>query len=170
VEQTGWSQFSTLEAGIRHSFDAGLLSEVEWSLETGFFLDTSAVHFSDYRHFKTNPLYVDMADLDRALMFAGYYETSTKRYWINLHASLTSSYLLFKYLPWFSERLWKESLHFSYLHTKDTPNYLQFGYSMNELFFLVDIGVYVGFGERGPAEQPRGWGYKGVTGRLNFRF
>ena len=81
-----------------------------------------------------------------------------------------SSYLAIKFLPWFSERLWKESLHLSYLYTPDTPHYLQLGYSLNELFFLIDLGVYVGFGEGGPDEEPQGWGYRGVTGRLNFRF
>jgi hypothetical protein len=48
-------------------------------------------------------------------------------------------------------------------------NYLQLGYSLNEHFFLVDLGVFVGFGESGTGAL-QGWGYRGVTGRLNFRF
>jgi len=168
MENTGWSDFSMAEAKIRHAFDVGLLSEVNWSLAAGAFLDTSSVHFSDYRHFKSNPLYIDMADLDNALMFSDYYQASTKQYWAELHATLTSSYLLFKYLPWFSERLWKESLDFTYLYTPETPNYLQLGYRLEEIFFMVDVGVYVGFRER--IETPGDWGYQGVTFRLNLRF
>lgn len=170
MESTGWSEFSTLEGKISHSVEVGLLSQIDWNLSAGLFLDTASVHFADYRHFKTNPLHVDMSRLDNALMFTDYYETSTDRYWVSLQGSLTTSYLMVKYLPWFSERLWKESLHLAYLYTPDHRNYMQLGYSLNELFFLLDIGVYVGFGERGNAEQPEGWGYKGVTGRLNFRF
>jgi hypothetical protein len=49
------------------------------------------------------------------------------------------------------------------------PNYLQVGYSLNEIFFLVDLGVFIGFRER-TGEGTRGWGYEGITGRLNFRF
>ena len=131
-------------------------------------MDTASVHFADYKHFKTNPLYLDMADLDEALMFSDYYQSSTKRYWVNLHASLTSSYLLIKYLPWFSERLWTESLDLSYLYTPGTPNYLQLGYRMNDILFMVDVGVYVGFREK--TELPGDWGYQGVTFRLNFDF
>ena len=168
VESTGWSEFSMAEAKINHSFDLGLLSEVNWSLAAGAFLDTTALHFSDYRHFKSSPLYIDMAKLDRSLMFSDYYQASTKRYWVNLHATLTSSYLLIKYLPWFSERLWKESLDFTYLYTPETPNYLQVGYRMDEIFFMVDVGVYVGFREK--IESPGDWGYQGVTFRLNLRF
>jgi hypothetical protein len=74
-----------------------------------------------------------------------------------------------KYLPWLSERLWRESLDLAYLYTPEVPNYLQVGYSLNEIFFLVDLGIYVGFRERGP-EDSRSWGYEGFTARLNFRF
>jgi hypothetical protein len=169
LKDSGWSDFSVLETGIRHSFDVGLMSRLDWSVGLGYFPDTASVHFSDFKHFKTNPLYVDMAGLDQATMFADYYESSTSRYWVDLHATLTSSYLLVKYLPWFSERLWRESLHLGYTHTPSIPNYLQFGYSLNEIFFLVDLGVFVGFRERS-GEGSQGWGYEGITGRLNFRF
>ena len=169
LEENGWSDFSVLETGIRHSLDVGLLSRLDWSLDAGYFPDTASVHFSDYKHFKASPLPVDMTGLENATIFTRYYETSTDQYWVNFNATLTSSYLLIKYLPWFSERLWRESLHLAYLHTPDVPNYLQFGYSLNEIGFLVDLGVYVGFRER-TGEDTHGWGYEGVTARLNFRF
>ena len=169
LEEAGWADFSMLESGIRHSFEVGLLSTMDWSLSAGYFPDTTSIHFSDFKHFKTNPLYIDMAGLDQALMFSEYYGTSTSKYWVNLHATLTSSYLLIKFLPWFSERLWKESLDLAYLHTPDTHNYLQLGYSLNEIFFMLDLGVYVGFRERDP-EVTGDWGYEGFTVRMNCRF
>lgn len=168
LENSGWSDYKMLEAKIRHSFDVGLLSKLKWSLAAGAFLDSTAVHFSDYKHFKSNPLYIDMAGLDNALMFSEYYQASTNQYWANIHATLTSSYLLIKYLPWFSERLWKESLDLAYLYTPGTPNYLQAGYRLEDIFFLIDLGVYVGFRES--LETPGKWGYQGVTVRLNFKF
>lgn len=168
LEQSGWSDYKMLEASIRHSFDIGLLSKFNWSLSAGTFLDTTAIHFSDYKHFKSNPLYIDIAGLDRALMFSEYYQASTNQYWTRLDATLTSSYLLIKYLPWFSERLWQESLDVVYLYTPETPNYLQLGYRLEDIFFLIDLGVYVGFRE---SLEPSGaWGYEGVTFRLNLKF
>jgi hypothetical protein len=169
LAETGWSEFSMVEAGISHSFEVGLLSTLEWSLKAGAFPDTASIHFSDFRHFKTNALYVDMARLNQALMFPGYYQPSTHRYWLSFNATLTSSYLMIKFLPWFSERLWKESVDIAYLYTPGLRNYVQVGYRLEEIFFLVDLGLYVGFVERGPGGEGD-WGYEGVTARLNFRF
>jgi len=156
-----WSDFSQLWGGISHSAQVGLLSELEWSLNSGLFLRKESLHFSDFRHFKSNPLIFDMARFDNALMLMDYYEASTSEYWAGADVKLTSSYLLIKYLPWFSERLWKESLGVSYLYTPQIPHYLQLGYSMDEIFFMADIGVYIAFQD---------WDYKGFGARICFRF
>lgn len=161
LENGNWSDFSLMTAGITHSLETGLMSVLDWSLSSGYFLNNSALHFSDFRHFKSSPLYIDMAGFDGALMLMDYYEASTSDYWFHADAKLTSSYLLIKFLPWFSERLWKESLGLTYLYTPQTPHYVQMGYSLNELFFLIDLGVYVGFQEGK---------YKGFGAHLNFRF
>ena len=161
LEDQGWSDFSLISAEIAHTLNTGLLSSLDWSLRSGYFLNTRALHFSDYQHVKSSPLYIDMAGFDKALMLMDYYEASTPDYWFQADAVLTSSYLLIKFLPWFSERLWKESVGLTYLYTPQTPHYIQLGYSLNEVFFLVDLGVFVGFQEGT---------YKGFGAHLNFRF
>ncbi len=161
LDNGNWSDFSLLHAGITHSLETGLLSVLDWSLQSGYYLNTTALHFSDFSHFKSSPLYIDMAGFDNALMLMDYYEASTSDYWVNADVKLTSSYLLIKFLPWFSERLWKESVGIAYLYTPQAPHYVQLGYSLNELFFLIDLGVYVGFQEGE---------YKGFGAHLNFRF
>ena len=102
-----------------------------------------------------------MANFNYALMLMDYYEASTSDHWFSGDVMFTSSYLLIKFLPWFSERLWTESLSAAYLYTPAIPHYMQVGYSLNEIFFLVDLGVYVGFQD---------WDYKGFGARVNFRF
>jgi Family of unknown function (DUF5686)/CarboxypepD_reg-like domain len=161
LENMGWADFSLLSMGIRQSVEAGLLSSLDWSLESGYFLNNTALHYSDFRHFKSSPLYIDMARFDNALMLMDYYEASTSDYWVTADVKLNASYLLIKFLPWFSERLWKESLGITYLYTPQAPHYMQLGYSLDEIFFLLDLGVYVGFQEGN---------YKGFGARLNFRF
>ena len=161
MESEGWSDFGMLTASIRHRVDIGLLSELDWILGGGYFIENTSLHFSDFKHFKAYPLYIDMADFDDALMLMDYYEASTSEHWIYADAAFNSSYLLIKFLPWFSERLWTETLRISYLHTPQTPHYAQLGYSLNEIFFLADLGLYVGFQEGK---------YKGFGARLNFRF
>jgi hypothetical protein len=161
LESSGWADFNVISMEIKHSLDAGLLSTLDWSVGSGYFLNSSSIHFSDYQHFKSSPLYIDMAGLDDALMLMDYYEASTSDYWFNAGARFSSSYLLLKFLPWFSERLWKESLGITYLYTPQAPHYVELGYSLNEIFFLVDLGVYTAFQEGK---------FKGVMGKLNFRF
>jgi len=161
VEHEHWSDFSLLTGEIRHTVNIGLLSELDWSLGSGYYLYTTALHYSDFKHFKSYPLYIDMADFDDALILMDYYEASTSDYWVHADATYNSSYLLIKYLPWFSERLWTESLNLTYLYTPQVPHYIQVGYSLNEILFLADLGVFVGFQEGV---------YKGFGARLNFRF
>jgi hypothetical protein len=161
LEDEGWSDFSQLWGGITHNVQVGLLSELDWSVQSGLFIRKENLHFSDFKHFKSYPLIFDMARFDHALMLMDYYEASTSEHWASADVKLTTSYLLIKYLPWFSERLWNESIGLSYLYTPQIPHYMQLGYSLNEIFFMADIGVYVAFQD---------WGYKGFGARLNFRF
>ncbi len=161
LENSGWADFNLISMEINHSREAGLLSTLDWSVGSGYFLGNNAIHFSDYKHYKSSPLYIDMASFDNALMLMDYYEASTSDYWFNAGVKFTSSYLLIKFLPWFSERLWKESVGITYLYTPQAPHYVQVGYSLNEIFFMADLGVYAAF-QKGE--------FKGITARLNFRF
>ncbi|MEN8229172.1 MAG: DUF5686 and carboxypeptidase regulatory-like domain-containing protein [Bacteroidota bacterium] len=161
LEENGWSDYNLFQLGIRHHMEVGLLSKLDWSLQSGYFMDARSIHYADFKHFKSSPLLIDMAGFDQALMLMDFYEASTSEYWTQAEATLTSSYLLLKFLPWFSERLWKESLGITYLYTPQAPHYIQLGYSLNELFFLVDLGLFVAIQEGE---------YKGFGARLNFRF
>ena len=49
----------------------------------------------------------------------------------------------------------------SYLGSRYHPNYTEIGYSMSEIFFLAEIGVYVGFEDLG---------YKSVGAKLILKF
>ena len=158
---SGRSDFSLVEGGIDQTLEVGLLSDLDWSVSAGHFFRRRSIHFSDYKQFKAYPLYIDMAGLDDALFLLDYYEAATAEYWIDARATLTSSYLLLKFLPWLSERLWKESIGMAYLYTPGINHYLQAGYSLNEIFFLADLGVYVAVQD---------WSFKGAGVRLNFRF
>jgi len=161
LEQTGWSDFGQIRAAIYQNTDLGLMSKIRWTVVSGLFFRNESMHFSDFRHFKSSPLILDMANFDDALMLLDYYEASTSDHWFRGDVKITSSYLLIKFLPWFSERLWTESLSAAYLYTPTIPHYMQLGYSLNEIFFVMDLGVYVGFQD---------WDYKGFGARVNFRF
>jgi hypothetical protein len=58
-----------------------------------------------------------------------------------------SEYLLLRYLSVFNKRTWSESLHLNYLTTPEYKNYWEVGYSLNNLFFAGNVGVFAGFNE-----------------------
>jgi hypothetical protein len=161
VESTGWADYQRIALHIRHSLDVGLLSRLNWSLGSGYYFSNNSLHFSDYMHFKSSPLYIDKAGFNDAWMLMDYYEASTSDYWFSARTRFSSSYLLIKFLPWFSERLWKESVGINYLFTPQAPHYVEVGYSLNDIFFLMDLGVFAAF-QQGD--------FKGVIAKLNFKF
>lgn len=161
VESTGWADYRRIALHIRHSLDVGLLSRLNWSLGSGYYFSNNSLHFSDYMHFKSSPLYIDKAGFNDAWMLMDYYEASTSDYWFSARTRFSSSYLLIKFLPWFSERLWKESVGINYLFTPQAPHYVEVGYSLNDIFFLMDLGVFAAF-QQGD--------FKGVIAKLNFKF
>jgi len=161
IDNRNWSHFSALAASIEQDSELGLLATIKYKFSGGYFFNSSAMHFSDYKHFKSFPLLFDLIGLENVFTALNYYEPSTNNYWFEAHASLTTPYLLIKLLPWFSERLWTESIGISYLKTPEIGHYTQVGYSMNEILFLMDIGLYVGFEDLS---------YRGFGVKINFRF
>jgi hypothetical protein len=171
VESTGWADYQLLQGGLLQELEVGLLSTLNYRIEAGYFLDKGSLHFADYMHFKSSPLLADMIDFRETFMLLdidpdatdriNYYRGSTSDYYIEGHARFQSSYLLLKLLPWMSERLWNESISVSYLYTPDIKNHIQLGYSLNEIGFLLDVGVFTAL---------ENWSYHGTGVRINFRF
>jgi hypothetical protein len=55
----------------------------------------------------------------------------------------------------------RENILFSYLGSRYRPNYTELGYSMSEILFLAEVGIYVGF------EDLK---YKSIGGKLIIKF
>ena len=66
-------------------------------------------------------------------------------FYIEGHFKYTTPYLLLKFIPGLSNTLIRENLSMSYLFTHNTGSYTEIGYSMSEVLFLGEIGVYTGF-------------------------
>jgi len=53
--------------------------------------------------------------------------------------------LLLKYLPGLSKTLIRENLSLSYLGSRYHRHYTELGYSITDLAFVGELGVYAGF-------------------------
>lgn len=117
LNNTTWANYQLLSLGLRQSMDVGLLSKLYYRAEGGLFLSTNNMHFADYQHFKSSPVMFDMIGFGQTFALLDYYRGSTSEYYAEAHAGLRSSYMLIKLLPWFSERLWSETISAGYLYT-----------------------------------------------------
>jgi len=159
---SGWASFDMLAIGAGQRAETGLLSHIDWSFEAGYFLRTDRMHFSDYKHFKSVSLPVDMQDFNNGFMLLDPYASSTNEYYIEGHLSFETAYLAFKFLPFLSDKVWTESLSLSYLYNPLVPHHIELGYSMQNLFlYMVDAGIFIGFED---------WNFIGPGLRFNLRF
>jgi hypothetical protein len=55
----------------------------------------------------------------------------------------------------------RENISFSYFGSRFRKNYTEIGYSVSEILFLVELGVYAGFDD---------FNYRSVGAKLVFKF
>jgi len=125
--------------------DIGAFSELRWRARAGAFTDNRNVPFYDFFHFNPQPPLVLLDDYQDAFMLPAYYSLSTPEAFGEFHIKYTTPYLLIKLLPGISNTLMRENVSLSLLGTKNKPFYTEIGYSISEIFFLAEAGVYVGF-------------------------
>ena len=161
VENSGWADYSLLIGGLHHQREVGLLSKLNYRIEGGAYLHTGNMHFSDYNHFKASPLLFDKIGFAETFLLLDHYRASTNEHYFQAHGQLSSAYMLLKLLPWFSERLWNEAVSVDYLYTLSVNHHIQAGYSITEIGFMFDVGIFTAF---------ENWRYHGTGLRFYLRF
>ncbi|HEX2970260.1 MAG TPA: DUF5686 and carboxypeptidase regulatory-like domain-containing protein [Bacteroidales bacterium] len=138
-------QYDMLRFEAAKRKDIGAFSEFRWRLRTGGFLNKKYVTFYDFYHINSQPLPLLLNNYEDAFMLPSFYSMSTPEFFVQAHTKYTTPYLFLKYLPFLSNTLMRENLSFSYLGSVNHPHYYEAGYSISEIFFLAEFGVYVGF-------------------------
>ncbi|MBI5219824.1 MAG: carboxypeptidase-like regulatory domain-containing protein [Bacteroidia bacterium] len=138
-------KFIHLEAGIRQNIKMGPNNRLSYRLACGDFLLKDRLYFTDYKHFNTQEIPVVVGDFPNSFQFLAYYKYSANSGYAQGFVTYQSPYLVIKYLPWFSNRMWMENLYLSALYTEKCKPYWEAGYSMNQIGLLCGIGVFVGF-------------------------
>ena len=137
--------FDFIEGQISQSKDLGLFSDIDWSIGAGVFINNKNLHFADFKHFNTQeiPLLLDRPKY--AFMLLEYYQYSTPEWFAEAHIKYNTPFLIIKRLPFFSEKLWQETLYGSYLYQPEFKNYVELGYGLTDVYFVADAGIFVGF-------------------------
>jgi hypothetical protein len=156
-----YKQFDMIRIEVFKHQETGAFSEFRWRLRTGGYLNNSGLSYYDFFHFNSQQLPLMLDDYQDAFMLPAYYSLSTPEFFGEAHVKYTTPYLLLKLLPGFSNTLLRENISISYLGSRFHKNYTEIGYSISEVFFLGEVGVYAGFNDLT---------YKSIGGKVVLRF
>ena len=153
--QHGINEFSEIKQGLRVSdmlrFEAsrntaiGAFGNFRWRVRAAGFLDNRSLTFYDFFHINSQPLPLLLNNYEDAFMIPSFYSMSTPEFYTEVHLKYTTPYLLLKLLPVLSNTLMRENLSLSFMGSRFNPFYTELGYSISEILFLGELGVYVGF-------------------------
>lgn len=150
------SDYEVVRGKIAQKKEWGIFNAFNWQVGAGYFLRNEQMHFSRFQHFNTSEIPVNFKSWENAFLLLDDYRYSTNEWYAKAHVSYTTPYLLLKFLPVLSNRLWTENLYTSYLTQPNYKNYVEVGYSMNQIFLIGSAGVFAGFEDGSYAR----WGFR----------
>lgn len=139
------SDFSYIDFSYRQQANISPSAGIDLHANAGYFFNNRQMHFSQFRHFKTNEIPVLLNFYTHSFQLVNDYELSTNKSYLNLGGEIRSEYILLRYLSLVNTRTWSESLHLNYIATPSVHSYWEAGYSLNSLFFWGNLGVFTGF-------------------------
>ena len=150
------SDFDFLRFKISQTIRYGYFSRFSYAASAGKYFNTNRLSFADYRHFYGNEAFVSFDHTGaEPYQLLPQYTFSTNDWYASANAHYRSPLLALKYIPFLSNAPFEENLYFSYLLHPNLRNYAEAGYGIS-LLRLMDVGVYVGFSEKGY----HSWGFR----------
>ena len=150
------SDFDFVRIQIEQRRNFGYHNTFEYQVDAGKFLYTGQLYFADFHHIYANQSGVSLDKNLRSFQLLPTYALSTPEWYLQAHVRYQTPYLALKHLPIFKSPLIQEGIHFSYLFQPTLRHYTEFGYSLNNLFMMVDVGLFVGFEQT----KYRSWGFR----------
>jgi len=139
------SSYRYIYGGINHDISLRNRASLSYMLTYGKFFDVDQIHFSEYKHFNTQPLPVMVGGFDRSFQLLDYYKYSTFDQYLEGHIHYKTQLLLLKRLPLISQRIWTENIYLNYLNTSSLNNYLELGYGLGNIWAIGNVGVFTSF-------------------------
>jgi len=138
-------QYDMLKANISRRDRFGALSEFRWRLTGGGFINRKNLQLQDMYFFNTQESPVLLNSFGDAFYLKPYYSISSPSFFSEAHVRYTTPWLLLKRLPGLSRTLMRENISIASLWTPDYGFYSEIGYSVSEIFFMAELGVFAGF-------------------------
>lgn len=139
------ADYDYLEAGVRQWIKTGEAANFAYEIKTGWFPRNKQIHFSEYYHNNVQKVPFLLKEHRHAFFLPDYYSLSTSNKFFEAHASYKSPFIALKYLPLIEKTMWREMVWTSYYNKPGFNNYFEAGYSLLDVLFNFNIGVYVGW-------------------------
>jgi hypothetical protein len=140
------TDYSLLETSVKQAFNIGFNDRINYSVKAGSFLSKKQTFFADYRHFNTSKPMLMIGSSWDTYRLLDFYQYSTTNDYLEAHLQYTSDRLLLKRLPILNNSLAiQENLFANYLTHADKQNYWEVGYSLSQIFLLLDVEVVWSF-------------------------
>ncbi|MEM9824530.1 MAG: DUF5686 family protein [Bacteroidota bacterium] len=107
--------------------------------DPGFFFNADDMFFPDYQHFAGNQTLLTTADPVGSYRLLDYYLYSTNDFYLNAHAHYQFRKFLFTPFDWIHFLGIKENVFVSYLYADTNNNYLEAGYSLDNILRIFRI-------------------------------
>ncbi len=137
------SSFAKMEASVVQDIRLNLFNKLSYEINTGIFTSSGRTYLPDYKHFRTNEMFLTGKSLHNSFSLLDNYTHATNDKWLQAHVTYTSDYLLLKQIPFMQGYLFNESLHIRTLWLPHL-NHSEAGYSIG-FGELGRIGIFVGF-------------------------
>jgi hypothetical protein len=142
--------FDMIMAEINRTKSYGALNEFRWRIRGGGFINRHNVQLQDMYFFNTQASPVLVNNFEDAFYLKPYYSISSPSFFAEGHARYTSPTLLLKRLPGLCRTLIREHIGLAALWAPDYGCYFEAGYTMSEIFFIAEAGIYAGFRNLSP--------------------
>jgi hypothetical protein len=140
-----YKDFDLIRVDVAGGHDIGLTGHLTYRISSGGFLNNTYLNWYDFVQFNAQPLPVLIENYQDAFRLPAYYSLATPEFFGEGHIKYNTPYLLLKYIPGFSKTLARENLSLSWLVSRYHSHYTEIGYSITQLFFVGELGVYAGF-------------------------
>ncbi len=137
--------YDMVDFTFKYAFNWGARGKFDVKVNAGMFLNNEQVGFVDYKHFPGNRLALVMADPVGSFRLLEYYHHSTMDQFAAVHVHYQFRKFLLTQIP----EVWmlglKENLFVNYLATPTSQNYVEVGYSLDNIFRFFRLEAAVSF-------------------------
>ena len=139
------SNFDQFDMSVKHRFKVGARGRIDFKVNAGIFLNNENVGFVDFKHFQGNRITIVDSDPVGSFRLLDYYRHSTRDKYASVHVHYQFRKFLLTQIP----QVWmlgvKENLFVNYLATPTSQNYVETGYSLDNIFGLFRVEAAVAF-------------------------